>query len=192
MALGILGGTFDPVHVAHLIAAETAVDELGLDSVVLIPAARPPHKEGESVSPFEDRLEMVRLAIADNPALEASDLEASRPGASYTIQTVREVRTRYAVDDLWFVMGADSLTQFLTWKDPEALLEECRFAVVPRPGVDPGDADPRVLGRTVMLDMPFVGVSATDIRSRVRAGRTIRYQVPASVESYIREKSLYS
>jgi nicotinate-nucleotide adenylyltransferase len=158
----------------------------------MVPAARPPHKRGETVAPFSDRFRMVCLAIEGNDALTASDIEASRPGASYTIQTIREVRASVLDDDLWFIMGADSLSQFFTWRDPEALLGECRFAVAPRPGVDPGDADPRVLARSVMLDMPLVGVSATDIRDRVRSGRTIRYQVPPSVASYIREKSLYT
>jgi nicotinate-nucleotide adenylyltransferase len=187
-----MGGTFDPVHVAHLIAAETALDDLGLERVLLVPAARPPHKEKEPVTAFEDRLAMVRLAAGSHPALEVSDIEAARPGASYTIQTLREIRSTTGVDELWFIMGADSLTQFFTWKDPEALLAECRFAVAPRPGVDPADADPRVLERSVILDMPLVGVSATEIRSRVRHGRSIRYQVPAEVESYIREKRLYT
>ena len=137
------------------------------------------------------RMAMTRIAVHGNPALDVSDIEAEREGASYTIQTVREVRETTGVDEIWFIMGADSLNQFFTWKDPEKLIEECRFAVAPRPGVVPEEADPRVHERSVLLDMPLVGISATDIRRRVRLGRSIRYQVPAGVESYIREKSLY-
>jgi len=177
---------------AHLIAAEIATEQLNLSRVLLVPAARPPHKEGVSVSPFADRLAMVRLVAEQNEVFEVSDIEAARPGASYTIQTVREIREATGESALWFIIGADSLVQFFTWKEPEALLSECRFAVAPRPGFDIQSVDPRVRERSVMLEMPLVGISATEIRARVAAGRTIRYQVPAPVESYIREKSLYS
>ncbi len=193
MPTGFLGGTFDPIHIAHLIIAEEAVDELGLERVVFIPSARPPHKSEEGLTSIEHRLEMVRLAIGDDSRFAVSDLEARRPEKSYTIETVRELKEELGdPGKLYFIMGADSVAQFFTWKDPEALLEECRFVVAPRPGIDLDGADPRLRGALVTLDMPHIAISATDIRERVRQGRSIRYLVPAGVAAYIREKKLYS
>ncbi len=193
MATGFMGGTFDPIHVAHLIIAEEALDRLGLDRVVFIPAARPPHKSVRGLSPIEDRLAMVRLAIEGNARLGVSDIETRRAGKSYTVETVHELREKFGVDgELHFIIGADSLTQFFTWKDPEELLEECRFVVAPRPGVDVEDADPRIRDRAVILDMPAFEISSSDIRERVGHGRSIRYMVPAAVQAYIKEKTLYS
>lgn len=193
MATGIVGGTFDPIHVAHLIMAEYALDALGLDRVVFVPAPRPPHKRGAEMAPIADRVEMVRLAIDGNPRLSLSEIELERPGESYTIETVREMKRAFGCEErLYFIMGADSLAQFRTWKDPEDLLRECSFAVVPRPGVSLEAADPSVRERVTVLDMPLLGVASSDIRERVRTGRSIRYLVPPAVESHIRAKKLYS
>jgi nicotinate-nucleotide adenylyltransferase len=187
-----MGGTFDPIHVGHLIIAEEALDRLSLEKVVFVPAARPPHKREGDVTPVLDRLEMVRLAIDGNPRLALSDIEARRPSVSYTIETIRELRTALGGEELLFIMGADSLTQFLTWKDPEGLLSTCTFVVVPRPGVDIGSVAPDVRARVRLLDMPLIGISSRDIRERVRLGRTIRYLVPAKVHAFIEKKKLYS
>jgi nicotinate-nucleotide adenylyltransferase len=193
VATGIMGGTFDPIHIAHLVVAEQALDQLGLDRVVFVPSARPPHKRTDAVTPVENRLEMVRLAIAGNDRLELSDVEARRPRPSYTIETVREfARALGREESLHFIMGADSLTQLLSWKDPLDLIEACELVVVERPGVDLKEADSRVLERAHLLEAPLMEVSSSDIRRRVREGRSIRYLVPAAVEAYIREKNLYS
>jgi nicotinate-nucleotide adenylyltransferase len=188
-----MGGTFDPIHIAHLIAAEEALDALDLARVIFVPSARPPHKQGDDVTPLEHRLEMVRLAIEGDPRLAMSDIEARRSEPSYTIETIRQFRRELGEEErLYFIMGADSLAQFFTWKDPVDLLDECEFVVVPRPGVRPDEGDPRIRERAHLLDMPLMGVSSSDIRERVRAGRSIRHLVPPTVRSYIDEKNLYS
>ncbi len=188
-----MGGTFDPIHIAHLIIAEEALDLLGLSRVIFVPSARPPHKSGDDVTSVEHRLEMVRLAIDGNPRLALSDLEVRRPEPSYTVETVREFRREFGEQEkLYFIMGADSLAQFFTWKDPLELISSCEFVVVPRPGVGPGDGDPRIREKARMLDTPLIGVSSSDIRERVRTGRSIRYLVSPAVSAYIREKNLYS
>jgi nicotinate-nucleotide adenylyltransferase len=193
LAIGLIGGTFDPIHVAHLIIAEAALEALSLREIVFVPAARPPHKDDDSVTPVEHRLEMVRLAIEGNARLTVSDIEARRASPSYTIDTIREIRSGLdAREEIYFIMGADSLVEFFTWKDPEELLGSCRFVVVPRPGVSMGDADPRILERATVLEAPELAIASRDIRERVRLRRTIRYLVPASVESYISEKKLYT
>ncbi len=141
MATGLMGGTFDPIHIAHLIIAEEALDLLGLSRVIFVPSARPPHKSGDDVASVEHRLEMVRLAIDGNPRLALSDLEVRRPEPSYTVETVRQFRRELGEHEkLYFIMGADSLAQFFTWKDPLELISSCEFVVVPRPGVDPAMA----------------------------------------------------
>ncbi|MCK4409646.1 MAG: nicotinate-nucleotide adenylyltransferase [Candidatus Eisenbacteria sp.] len=193
MATGLMGGTFDPIHIAHLIIAEEALDLLGLDRVIFVPSGRPPHKSGDDVTSVEHRLEMVRLAIDGNPRLVLSDLEVKRTEPSYTVETVRQFRREFGEHEkLYFIMGADSLAQFFTWKDPLDLISACEFVVVPRPGVSPGDGDPRIREKAHVLDTPLIGVSSSDIRERVRAGRSIRYLVPEGVVAYIREKNLYS
>jgi nicotinate-nucleotide adenylyltransferase len=193
VAIGLIGGTFDPIHIAHLIIAEAALEALSLREVVFVPAARPPHKDGGRVTPVEHRLEMVRLAISGNPRLDVSDIEARREAPSYTIDTIREVRSGLsAAEEIYFIMGADSLVEFFTWKDPLELLGSCRFAVVPRPGVSLDAADPRILARATILEVPEMSIASRDIRERARLGRTIRYLVPAPVESYIHEKKLYT
>ena len=193
MAIGLIGGTFDPIHIAHLIIAEAALEALSLREIVFVPAARPPHKDGGDVTPVEHRLEMVRLAIEGNPRLAVSDIEARRESPSYTIDTIREIRAGLdAGEEIYFIMGADNLVEFFTWKDPEELLAACEIVVVPRPGVSTDDADPRILDAAIVLHAPELSIASRDIRDRVRLGRAIRYLVPATVESYIDKKKLYT
>jgi len=188
-----MGGTFDPIHIAHLIVAAEALDLLGLDRVIFVPSARPPHKNGGEVTPVAHRLEMVRLAIEGDPRLAMSDLEARRSAPSYTIDTIRQFRDELGEDErLFFIMGADSLAQFFTWKDPLDLLAACEFAVVPRPGAGHDEDDPRIREKAHMLDTPLIEISSRDIRERVRTGRSIRYLVPDGVRAYIEKKNLYS
>jgi len=193
-----MGGTFDPVHYGHLIAAENSRSEFGLDRVVFIPAARPPHKAGESVLDSSHRLHMVKLAIANNPAFEISTLEQERQGPSYTIDTVEYFRSRFPGIQIYFIMGMDSLLMFDTWRDYERLAGQCRFIVVTRPGYvmeadNPALAHlPSILWENLsVLEIPGMDISSSDIRRRVRLGLPIKYMVPAAVEEYIQEHRLY-
>lgn len=193
MAVGLLGGTFDPIHMAHLIIAEEVIDRLSLSGVVFIPAARPPHKPDTELTPVGERIAMVKLAIAGNTRLTCSDVETRRPGKSYTIETLKEIRAASEMGErIYLILGADNLSEFFTWKEPEKLLSECELAIVPRPGFDLSDADARIKEKATVIEMPSFGVASRDIRERVRLGRTIRYLVPTAVENYIREKNLYS
>lgn len=192
MATGLMGGTFDPIHIAHLIAADQAVEQFGLARLLFVPAARPPHKLDDALAPFEARLEMVRRAVLGHPRLAVSDIEARRPGPSYTIDTIRAMARELPGEALTFVAGSDSLAQLAAWKLPDELLAECRFVVAPRPGFSMGDVSPRFRDRVFALDMPAFDVSSRDIRERVRRGASIRYLVPPEVEAFIREKKLYT
>ena len=193
MSTGLIGGTFDPIHVAHLFMAEEALEQCALDRVLFVPAPRPPHKDESGLSPFADRLAMVRLAVTDNPRLDVTDIEARREGASYTIETVRAIRSEIEDDEhISLIIGGDSLVQFRTWKDPERLLSEVELIVARRPGSHDETVDRRIRDNARFLDMPLLGISSTDIRARAREGRSIRYLVPETVRSYISEKSLYS
>ena len=195
--LGVMGGTFDPPHVGHLWLATLAVDAMALDRLLIVPAARPPHKPGGPLSPAEDRLAMVRLAVDDDPRLEVSTIEVEREGPSYTVDTLEAVRGANPGAELVLVMAADSLAGISTWRLPERLLELAEWAVGPRPGSAPPAAEElaRQLGGDVrrihLLDGPALDVSATEIRARVAAARAIRYLVPRSVERYIAEHDLY-
>jgi len=188
-----MGGTFDPIHIAHLVIAEAALEQCGLDRVLFIPSAHPPHKCEGGLSSIEDRIAMVRLAIEGNDHLELSDIETRREGKSYTIETVRELRAALGSNEhIYFIMGSDSLTQLSSWKAPKHLLDEVQIVVVRRPGVSEHEADPEALEKVLILDSPLMEISSSDIRRRAGEGRSIRYLVPAAVESYIREKNLYS
>lgn len=197
-AIGLMGGTFDPIHYGHLIAAENSRSEFDLDRVVFIPAARPPHKEGESVLDSPHRLQMVKLAIAGNPAFDISTLEQERQGLSYTIDTVEYFRDRFPDSQIFFIMGMDSLLMFDTWRDYQRLAGLCRFIVVTRPGyvMEPGqpvlDNLPTLLWENLsMLEIPGLDISSSDIRQRVRLSRPIKYMLPAAVEDYLLEHGLY-
>jgi len=187
-----MGGTFDPIHIAHLVMADQAVAQFGLVRLIFVPAPRPPHKGDGAEASFPDRLEMVRRAIAGNPRLAVSDIESRRSGPSYTIDTVRAVAAELPGEELTFVAGSDSLTQLAAWKLPEELLAACRFVVAPRPGFAIERTEPRFADRIAVLDMPALDVSSRDIRRRLRRGASIRYLVPPEVEAFIREKNLYT
>jgi len=198
LRLGIIGGTFDPIHFGHLLAAEETRTTLHLDRVLFVPAALPPHKQGLPVLPIDHRLAMVELAIADNPAFSASTVDIDRPGPHYTVDTIRRLRDQWktGVQETFFIMGADSLAQLPTWHQPRRLIESCRLAVVRRSGYGTDLADleaalPGVSRRLDWVDMPAVGISATDLQCRVREGRSIRYQMPAAVARYVSHHNLY-
>lgn len=193
MRLGVFGGTFDPIHIAHLIIAERVREEMGLDRVLFIPAALPPHKTDRMLSPAWQRLAMVRLAIAHSPWFEACDLEIRRGGISYTIDTLRELRQYYHVQahELFLIIGSDSLKEMGSWREPESIFEECAVVVVTRPGFDCHDAPAHFARRAKMVPAPSVDLSSSEIRARVRDGKSIRYLVPPGVDRFIHEHGLY-
>jgi nicotinate-nucleotide adenylyltransferase len=198
MRLGVLGGTFDPIHFGHLLAAEEARVTLHLDRVLFAPAGDPPHKQGHPIWPVTHRLAMARLAIADNPAFVVTAVDIDRPGPHYTVDTIRLLRDEWGTqaDETFFVMGADSLANLLTWHQPARLIELCRLAVVARPGYRPdltelAAALPGLSGRLDWVEMPVLGIASSDLQRRVREGRSIRYQVPAAVARYVAEHGLY-
>ncbi|HEX7195399.1 MAG TPA: nicotinate-nucleotide adenylyltransferase [Candidatus Limnocylindria bacterium] len=195
--IGVLGGTFDPPHLGHLWLATLAADALDLDRVLFMPAAQPPHKGDRLISRATDRLLMTRLAIQRDPAFELSGLELERPGPSYTVDSVTELKRLHPDAELFLVMAADSLAQIDTWREPDRLLDEIEWIVGPRPGSELPDRsalDERFgerAGRIHALLGPALDVSSSEIRRRVAAGHTIRYLVPRDVEEMIIDRELY-
>ncbi len=190
MRTGVLGGTFDPVHLGHLLIAEEARVSLGLDDLLFIPAGQPYFKTGQSVSEACHRMAMVELAVASNPHFTASDVEIGRPGPTYTVDTLTELRKRLGEDrDLFLILGMDSLADLDRWRRPEDILALSTVVGFARPGADVPNGGKR--GRIQLLDGPQVDISGSDIRRRVAAGLSIRYMVPEPVEEYIYEHRLY-
>ncbi len=214
--IGILGGTFNPIHLGHLAAAEEVGDRLRLDQVLFIPAFLPPHKQ-EDMPSADQRLEMVRLAICGNRRFALSDMEIRRGGLSYTIDTIEELRLLHRDTELFFLTGIDSFLEIRTWKEWRRLLTLCTFVVLSREGasfqelsalnlVPLAESDLRGLdGRTrrelavrtkdtnlVLVTIPRYEISSTDIRDRIRTGRSIKYLLPDAVEAYIIEKKFYA
>ena len=201
MRVGVLGGTFDPPHLGHLILAQEALQALGLSRVLFVPAGEPWRKAGRELSPRDHRLAMVRLAVEGNPGLAVSTTEVDRPGPSYTAETLAELREQFDSEtELFFIMGADSLADFPRWHQPLRILELARLAVAERAplgdeGFDEGiPAEPAETQRqrVVWLPMPLIAISASAVRERVRQGLSIRYWVPEAVEEYIRSHCLYA
>ncbi len=196
--VGIFGGTFDPIHVGHLIVAEEARARLALERVILVPAYVSPHKLDDTPAPPQQRYRMVCSAVADNPGFSVSPVEVEREGPSYTVDTLRHFRDDLGPDvALYFIMGMDSLEAFARWREPRAILELCRLVVVSRPGHILSLAElerdvPGVTERSEVLNTLDIGISSTELRARVRAGLPIRYQVPTAVERVIVECGLYT
>lgn len=187
---GILGGTFDPPHNAHLELARRARDQLRLDRVLWVPAGEPWRKAGQPVSPAPDRVAMVRLAIAGEPAFELSSIEVDRPGPSYTVETLEELRRREPDAELVLLLGRDALDDLPNWHEPERLVTLATLAVASRGEGDAAAAPPPGAG-IVEIEMPRMDVSATELRRRAAAGERLRGLVPEAVEAYIRERQLY-
>ena len=198
--IGVLGGTFDPIHMGHLIVAEDIREKLGLGEVLFIPAGRPwlKLKEEKHVSAGRHRLEMVRLATTSNPHFKVSTIEIDRPGLSYSVDTILELKGKLGAGcDIYFIVGPDALASLALWKEPARLLEICQVVCIGRPGhakIDLRSLDSSVPGastRIMMVDVPHIEISATEIRRRVAQGLSIRYLVPEAVEKYIAEHRLY-
>lgn len=198
--LGIFGGSFDPVHYGHLLLAETCREQCGLDRVLLIPTAVSPHKQNETPTPSKDRVEMLRLAVAGHEQFSVSMLEVDRGGVSYTIETLTALAAEHPRAKLFLLMGADSLDDLPTWREPRRICELVIPVVVRRAGA--AEPDFRVLAGIVddarlaeikqqQVEMPIIELSSTDLRQRVANGKSIRYRTPRAVEKYIETHGLY-
>jgi nicotinate-nucleotide adenylyltransferase len=195
--IGIMGGTFDPIHFGHLVAAEEARVRFGLSRVVFVPNGRPPHKKDYPVTPAEHRCQMVVLATAGNPAFETSRIEIDRPGPSYAIDTVRAFRSQLGPGThLYFITGVDAIREVLTWREPRQLAQVCEFIAVTRPGCDLASLRDAVGGEIHphihVLDIPGLAVSSTELRRRAASGEPLRYLTPEPVLRYIAAHSLYA
>ncbi len=196
--IGLMGGTFDPVHYGHLVAAEEACYQFGMEKVIFIPASKPPHKTGRDISTSEQRLEMTKRAISSNSHFTISDMEIKREGLSYTIDTVRAMKEIYVGWEIYFITGADAVLEILTWKNVEELLQECFFVAATRPGFNLETIDCKLgylskdlLAKIKTVEVPALAISSTDIRQRVREGRPIKYLLPEAVEKFIYQNKLY-
>ncbi len=195
MRLGLFGGTFDPIHLGHLILAEQCREACGLDLVWFVVAGSPPHKPG-GPSPIAHRLEMVRIAIAGHPAFEVSEVEARRPGPHYSVETLEAVQRERPDDELYFLIGADSLADLPHWREPRRIAQMATIVVVNRPGIDAStsiqvpDFGPETRP-IVSVTIPPIGIASHDLRRRLVEGQSIRYQVPRGVEAYIDAHGLY-
>jgi nicotinate-nucleotide adenylyltransferase len=200
MRLGLLGGSFDPVHYGHLILAECCREQCRLDAVWFVPAAIPPHKQNHTLSAAADRIEMLKLAIGGHEAFSVFTGEIDRGGVSYTVDTLQQLHDQQPDRELFFLMGADSLADLPTWRQPERICSLAIPAVVRRAGSpDPDDtvlsglmsADRLAIARQNRVEMPTIALSASDLRRRVAAGQSIRYRTPRAVEKYIEAHALY-
>jgi len=198
MKIGVLGGTFDPIHTGHLVLAEEVRLRLGLAEVLFVPAGHPWLKSGTPISPAEHRVRMARLAIAGRPYFKLSTMEVDRPGPSYTVDTMLKLKSQLASgDELYFILGWDNLEELPRWHEPKRLIELCRLVAIPRVGCPVPDlktleADvPGLFKRVIMLDKPELDISASVIRQRVAQGLSIEHLVPEAVGKYIREQKLY-
>lgn len=193
--LGVMGGTFDPIHFGHLAIAEEARYRLNLEKVIFIPCGVPPHKKLYEISASQHRYEMTRLAISDNRHFDISSMEQERSGLSYSVDTITELRQEYPGTHFYFITGADAILEILTWKNPERLSEICTLVAVTRPGYDLAEFQQRIgeeiFNRVTFLKAPGVDVSSSEIRQRCGVGAPIRYLVPDKVCHYIHEHQLY-
>ena len=189
--IGVMGGTFDPVHHAHLSAASEVAARFSLDEVVFVPTGRPWQKSDSAVSPSEDRYLMTVIATASNPRFSVSRIEVDRPGPTYTIDTLRALQEVYADAELFFITGADALAQILTWHAAEELFELAHFVGVSRPGYEPVDLAGFPEGAVTLLEVPALAISSSDCRERVGRGDPVWYLVPDGVVQYIEKRGLY-
>ena len=198
MKIGVLGGTFDPIHNGHIIVAEEVRARLNLAEVLFVPAGQPRLKEDSPILAAEHRVQMIRLAIAEQPYFKLSTMEIDRAGPSYTVDTITELQAQLgAGDELFFILGWDSLAQLPLWKEPSRLIKMCRLVAVPRAGYARPQLDfieskvPGLSQRVIIMEKPEVDISAVGIRHRVAQGLSIGHLVPEPVDEYIRQHKLY-
>ncbi|MCI0330606.1 MAG: nicotinate-nucleotide adenylyltransferase [candidate division Zixibacteria bacterium] len=195
--IGLLGGTFDPPHQAHLVLAQSALEELKLDEVWFLPALRPPHKQGRRITSFRHRLEMVRLAVLVNPRFKVLTIEKEKGGVSYTVETLPLLRKKHPKTRFFLLLGSDNLSELRSWKEPEKVFSMATPVFAHRPRTDSSttlgtsEKVPVWMERAYWLSNPRLEISSTDLRRRIRVGQSVRYLVPEGVERYIRTKRLY-
>ncbi|MCG3150022.1 MAG: Nicotinate-nucleotide adenylyltransferase [Verrucomicrobiae bacterium] len=189
--IGILGGTFNPIHLGHLLIAQDALEQVGLERVIFIPSATPPHKPLAGKVAAADRLKMVNLAIAGDPRFSVADLEIRRGGRSYSVETVAELRGHYPDLEFYFIIGADSLNELHLWREADRLVQLCRFIAVTRPGYPPRPAKKLTGLRYELLNAHPCEIASREIRARIAGRDSIRYLVPEAVRRYIERKKLY-
>ena len=189
----LFGGTFDPPHFGHLIVAQTIFEAEHFDKIVFVPAHIPPHKKERKISSVALRLEMLKIATKDNPNFEISDIELKRGGISYSLETIHTYKEQTGLnrEDLYYLIGSDSLKQFQTWQNPKAILEECQLIVAIRPGFRPSDIPNWILAKVQFANIPRIEISSTQIRARWVEDKTIRYMVTQPVWTYINKHNLY-
>ncbi len=191
MRICIFGGTFDPPHIGHLLVAQTVCEAENFDKILFMPANRPPHKD--NISEVDDRLAMLNIAIEGNPNFEISDMEIKRGGVSYTIDTLKAMKSNVIgqEDELFYLIGSDSLFELSNWKHPKKILKNCNVVVAIRPGFRPSDIPAWILHRIHFANIPRFQISSSNIRKRWRENKTIRYQVTLPVWEYINKHKLY-
>ena len=197
--IGIMGGTFDPIHYGHLVAAETVTSELGLSKVIFVPAGNPPHKQSQVITGSEHRYLMTVLATSSNPNFEVSRIEVDKEELTYSIDTVKELRRIYGENSrIYFITGADAVLELLTWYKIQELLGLCTFIAVTRPGFDKRELEQKIEeisseynGEILCIEVPLLEISSTDIRERCRCGKSVKYLLPEAVEEYMDKNKLY-
>ena len=195
--IGILGGTFDPIHIGHLVTADFIMHKLELEKIIFVPAGQPPHKKSDKMASADDRYFMTVLATSDNPSFVVSAVEMERNGISYTIDTLRDLSNIYKNAELYFIVGTDAVADIPAWENAAGLLDYCRFVAATRPGFSSAIEKVKEFfgqensGRILQIDTPELEISSTDIRERVAQGRSFKYIVPLSVEQYIKKYGLY-
>lgn len=194
--LGIMGGTFDPIHYGHLVAAEESRIEFDLKKIIFVPSGHPPHKKEKEVTLFQHRYLMTALAIATNPYFEVSSIEIEREGPSYAIDTINIFKEKYPESNIYFITGADAILQIITWHRTEELQRVCNFIAVSRPGYKLKEINTDLKNKfsfnnIFSLEIPALAISSTEIRRRVKNNKPIKYLLPEAVESYIYYKKLY-
>ena len=192
MRICLFGGTFDPPHIGHLLVAQTVCEAEDFDKILFIPAFQPPHKR--DITPVDERISMLELAVEGNPNFEISDVELKRKGVSYTIDTVKAIKTEMSLknNEIFYLIGSDSLLEFQHWKEPEGILNECQVIGAIRPGFRPSDIPSWILQRIQFANIPRFEISSTNIRHRWVENKTIRYMVTLPVWEYIEKNNLYS
>ena len=189
--IGILGGTFDPIHIGHLVFAEQVREKLKLGQVIFIPCFSPPHKRGRKLSPARDRFYMIQLALDCNPFFKVSDMELKRKGVSYTVDTLKQLKSLYPDSKIYFLTGSDVLNEVHTWKDPEKIYKLAKMVIAKRPGFDEFDPGNHFAKKSIIVNITSVDISSSQIRERVKKGQSIKYLVPSKIEEYIKRKKLY-
>lgn len=199
MRIGIMGGTFDPIHNGHLLIAEQARGFLSLDKIIFIPSGRPPHKMGRKIIDGKTRLEMLELAISDNEYFIASDMEIKRPGKTYTIDTLLEVKQEYGLEtDIYFIIGSDTLFELESWKSWVDVNKNCSFVLMKRPGFETVKEDKHINlllekynSKIINCDSSTIDISSSTLREKLRNGKTVRYLIPDTVLDYINRNRIY-